>query len=773
MKIALALICKGQDGSEKEHLLKCLSDLDMYFDKVFLTITTNKNGSYSKEIKEIAEMFNTDISYFIWEKDFAKARNYNFSQVGKEYDYICWVDTDDTIKGVKKLRKLIEDNPADAYSMMYNYSRDERGNANVVHQKTQIVKNDGCVVWKGRLHEDFSPTRELKTYLIKDIVRVHLAEHKDFEEAKIRNLEIAKEGAKEIPEDPRSWWNLANSQKALGDDGAEESFRKFLSMSRSDDEKYIANLRLSEIYWYKKDYDKAIDTARYAIGIKPEYPDAYNLLGSLYLENNRNDKAIEMYKLSLTKKPPYTSILVYNPRDYDYTPLMNLAKAYFKQGFPTLALECLKACQKIVKDDEKLNELVADMEKESDKFNKIIAELNKLNSFTDKAELKKYMDGLPLEVKSHPAVCKMRNINFLKENSSGKDLVYVCGFTSEEWDGNTTRTKGLGGSEEAVVNLAEGFVKKGWNVEVYNNCGSVEKEINGVKYKPFWSWNYRDKQDVCILWRTPRMAEYDINADKVIVDLHDVIGSGEFNDIRLKNIDYVFFKSDFHKSLFNIPEEKAVVIPNGIWFDQFFPLKKKKWVINTSSPDRSLEAVIDCWKEIKKECPDYEMYWMYGWGVYDYVHASNSDMMSWKKKMVDGMKEAGIIDLGRVSHETVKDYYRKATALLYPSEFAEIDCISMTKALAADCMPITTTFAAQGEKQKYGGVFIKSKKTKDDWCKPYQIQFAITDKKQKKEFIKKTISYLKGEKKKTRDSVKEFDWNNIINKWDKILCQKK
>jgi glycosyltransferase involved in cell wall biosynthesis len=365
----------------------------------------------------------------------------------------------------------------------------------------------------------------------------------------------------------------------------------------------------------------------------------------------------------------------------------------------------------------------------------------------------------------------MRNINFIKEEASGKDLVYFCGFTAEEWDGDSVRTKGLGGSEEAVVNISEGLVKNGWNVTVYNNCGSVEKTINGVKYKPFWSWNYRDKQDVCVLWRTPMGADYEINSDKVIVDLHDVIGSGEFNEKRLERIDYVFFKSDFHKGLFNVPEEKCVVIPNGIWFEQFKPLKKKKWVINTSSPDRSLEAVIDCWKEIKKECPDYEMYWMYGWGVYDYVHASNSDMMSWKKKMVDGMKEAGIIDLGRVSHEEVKNYYRQAKALLYPSEFAEIDCISMTKALAADCMPITTTFAAMGEKQRYGGIFVESKKTKDDWSKPYQIHFAITNDEQKKEFVKKTVEYLKGDVVNTRESVKDFDWDSIISAWNKLLIK--
>jgi len=768
MKIALAMICKGQDSSEKEHLNKCLSDLGMYFDGVFLTITT-KDGKADKKIVKVAKDHNCVISYFDWVNDFSKARNYNFSQVPKDYDYICWVDTDDTIKGVKKLKKLIEDHPADIYSMFYIYSLDERGNPDVVHKKSQVVKNDGCVKWQGRLHEDFAPTREVKIYHIDDIKRVHLAKHADFEDAKKRNYEIALSEALETPQDPRSWWNLGNSQKALCDMGAIESFKKFLEMSRSDDEKYIARLRLAECYWFQRKFNEAIDEGKYAIGTKPDYPDAYNLLGSLYLESNRNDKAIEMYKMSLSKKPPYYDILVYNPRDYDYIPLMNLAKAYFKQNLPTLALECLKACKKIVKDDKKLDEMVEMMEKESEKFNKLVAELQKLNSFTDKDKLKEYMEGLPIELRSHPAVCRMRNMNFIKESSSGKDLVYFCGFTAEEWDGDSTRTKGLGGSEEAVVNLSEGLAKLGWNVEVYNNCGSQEKTINGVKYKPFWSWNYRDKQDITILWRSPKMADYPINS-KVYLDVHDVIGEGEFTEDRLKRIEKVFFKSKFHTTFYKVPEDKTVIVPNGIWFDQFEPLPKEKILINTSSPNRSLEAVIDCWKEIKKQCPDYTMYWMYGWKVYDIVHADNADMMSWKNKMVEGMRDAGIVDLGRVSHEEVKNYYRRATAFFYPSEFAEIDCISMSKAIATDCLPITTDFAAMGEKNV--GIIVKSEKTKDNWCLPYQIQFGITDEKQKKEFIDKTVAYLKGDKTKTRDKAKKYDWHNIINIWNEKLCGK-
>ena len=161
--IALALIVKGSD-KEAESLNTCLQNVSPYVDGIFITIT-QKN----EKVEGVAKNYNAIISHFEWCNDFSKARNYNFSQVPIEYDYILWCDADDAFRGLENLTGVIKQHPADAYSMNYLYAFDEWNNPIVVHPKTQIVKNDGCVKWEGSLHEDFSPTRELKTYFIKDI----------------------------------------------------------------------------------------------------------------------------------------------------------------------------------------------------------------------------------------------------------------------------------------------------------------------------------------------------------------------------------------------------------------------------------------------------------------------------------------------------------------------------------------------------------------------------------------------------------------------------
>lgn len=196
-------------------------------------------------------------------------------------------------------------------------------------------------------------------------------------------------------------------------------------------------------------------------------------------------------------------------------------------------------------------------------------------------------------------------------------------------------------------------------------------------------------------------------------------------------------------------------------------------MINTSSPDRSMRAATDLFQKIREKAPHAKMQWAYGWGVWDTVHANNTKLVSWKKKLQNDMKIAGIEELGMVSHKKVAEMYKKAEILFYPSEFAEIDCISLSKAMAAGCIPVTTDFAAMGEKKKKPGRFVSSPKNKDNWCKPYQHDFSAEDLMLKIGLRDAAIEILNNTPKDVKEmrewALKTFDWNNIIDTWDKKL----
>jgi glycosyltransferase involved in cell wall biosynthesis len=658
------------------------------------------------------------------------------------------------------------------------YAFDEDKNPIVVHQKSRVIKNDNCVEWAGALHEDFKENRDITIKFIKDIEIIHLTDNNRCDENAKRNLAIAQKQMEQSPDDPRSYWNVANSLKQLGENmKALDVFEVFISMSQSDEEKYLARLRMAEAYWSLTNREKALDSVRYAIGLKPHYPDAYHLMGSILMEMNRTEEAVVYYKQGLTKKPPYYSIIVYNPRDYDYVPLMNLARAYFTLMLPKLAVICLNACAKIYPDDKEIKRLIRLTNTEQKKFDEVVKLIKRLEKIKDDKKLKKEFDKIPEKYKAHPAVCNLRNTRFIKKESSGKDLVIYCSYTAEEWTPKTVQAKGIGGSEEAVIHLSQRLADKGWNVVVYNNCGYKEQKFGNVVYRPYWTWNYRDKQDAVILWRHPKPIDFEINCDKIYVDLHDVIPPDEFTDKRLKKITKIFVKSNFHRSLYpNIDDNKFAIIPNGIESEKFNKEyeKDKYLMINTSSPDRGLKVLLELFGEVKKQVPEVKLKWAYGWNVFDAVHGSNPKIMKWKDEVMELFKQDGVENLNRINHEEVAKLYQEAAIYAYPSEFAEIDCISLTKAMAAGCIPITTNFAAMGDKSGHGGFFINSNKKSDNWSKPYQFDFSIEDEAQKKEWVKTTVKILKERPKNLRAmrewAQENFDWEIISNKWNKELC---
>jgi len=767
MKIALAMIVKPTE-EEGKLLARCLTSIAQHVDGIFITQAGHAPNEY---VSSVIKLYGGTESFYQWNDSFADARNHSFAQVPHNYDYILWLDADDVVRNADRLRATIEKHPdVDTFSLWYLYAFDEWKNPIVVHHKTRLIRNDGCVAWAGDLHEDFKANRQIVQKHIEGVEVLHLTTEDRIKASSERNVVVAEAQRSRLPEDPRTYWNLGNAYKSVGKNSESfEAFDRFLELSQSDDEKYIARMRRAEIKW-ESDKQGSVDELRYAIGTKPDYPDAYILLGQFFYHLGRYADAIAMLKQGLALKPPYYKIIVYNPRDYDFTPLMWLGRCYVAIEQPILALECFKAMLEITPKDERLEGLVGLMQEQADRYVRMLKHFEKLKNLTGD-KLKKALAKIPDEFKSHPLICNLRNRNFQKETSTGKDIVFMCGFTEHVWTPQIAKEEGVGGSEEAVIHLAKNLADRGFNVAVYNNCGHQEQTFDGVKYLPFWAFNYRDKQDVVILWRHPKMLDYEINADRIFVDMHDVLPDGEFTEKRMARVTKVFVKSAFHRSLFpSIPDSKIAIIPNGIVavdFDE--KLKRDPYLLlNTSSADRSLSTLIRLFKRVKAEVPEARLKWAYGWGVFDSAQANNPKAMAWKDAVVKELEATeGIEVLGKVSHGEVAKLYQQARIFAYPTEFAEIDCISARKAQAGGAIPVTTNFAALNETVQFG-VKVHSMKTKDTWCGPYQMDFALNDPEAEDAWVKNVVAILRRpmeEDRAMREWAKAFDWSNITDQW--------
>mgnify|MGYP001613618219 FL=1 len=787
--LALCMIVKASDD-EAVLLRRALSTIAPFIDKIYITIT-GQNAECEKVCKE----FNAEISHFEWINDFSAARNFNYKQA-KE-DYIMWIDADDLVKNAHlipgTMEKIGTDNcVVDAIVMDYLFDFNELGFCTVRHLKTRIIKNDGCVEWVSPLHEDFKKNREIIAFYSEDIEIIHRKPQGGFEESKTRNMKIAEESLKKLPDDPRSYFLMANAHIGMNEPKeAIKYFGEFIRRSSSDEEIYLAYLRLADQFRAIWNPIKAIDFAMQALKVRPWYPDAYLSLGITYFEEGELEKAEEFALMGLRKAEEdtryKTNMIVWNPRDYDFNPLLLLIKIYINQEKPREALKCMEQALKVMPGHpiEKLKKRIEKEIKELDKIEKLLI---KAENIKDKGKLKKFLDSLPEDFRSHPGVSHFYNRNFVKVKSSGKDLVIFCTHTSGHWNPDVAQNKGIGGSEEAIINLAPRFQKLGWNVTVYANIGHREKYYDGVLWKPWWSWNYRDKQDVTIIWRHAKMLDFGINSDVVVVDSHDVMDYPyEFNQKRQNVLDRIFVKTKAHKEVIQhyskvkIPDEKFAIIPNGLNVPDFEQNIEKDpyYLINTSSGDRSLGMILELLPEILNRLPEeirkkVKFGWFYGWKVFDENRKSDPNAMEWKAKLVqkfNQLKEKGIVVGGGIlSHGDIAKEYLKAGAYLYPTVFYEIHCISVAKAQAAGCLPITTDYAALNETNGKG-IKINSMEEKSELLP--LLDFGIRNPEAREKFIQAVVDYLMNpnieRSEMSKWSKENYDWDLVAKKWNEEL----
>ena len=764
-----------------------------HVDGIFITITGG-----NKKCEEVAKKYGADISHYEWDKNFAKARNFNFSQVPKEYTHIYWADTDDVIVNPDTLKSLAEkmvENAIDAVTLRYFYEHDLEGNCIKEHLKTRIIKNDGSMEWMGAIHEDFKMNRQISGDFNDQVKHIHLTDPTRVKTSLERNKEISELEVKKNPKDPHTYWNLANCYLSVGRyEDAINIYKQFIPISDSEEERFLVWQMLAICYTNIGKPDIGIEMALEALHLRPWYPDAYLLLGQLNYHMGRMKATREFLEMGLSKPVPEFESIVWNPMDYTYNPNLLLAQTYASMNLHRKAIACFKACLKYRPKSQFIIDAVKELEKNqglADMAEEIYKRANKAKNVE---EVKKLLENVPAEMKYYPPIVSLRNQYFIKDTSNGKEVAIFCSFTSTDWNPQVFREKGVGGSEEAIIQLSKRFTKAGYDVTVFCSTPRMQEyKEDGVIWKPYLAWNYRDKYDIVILWRHPKMLDFPINSDKIYMDVHDVLPPEEFTTARLLKVTKVLFKSQTQRDSYpNIPDDKCAVIPHGLDIESFESKRKTikrdpYKIVNTSSPDRSLLTSMEIVERVYNKLPDnlkskLKFEWRYGFRVWDYEFSDNQKMIEWKAKAMEKMKRLqslGIMPEGdgdMISQDKIVDKYLESGVMLYPSEFAEIGFISGTKSILAGCIPCTTSCFAQGEFLK-DGIIVKSDVSYENWRKDLTdgIDFGVTKEEQINEFVDKIVEYMcnpdkyEGMRNKLIDYAKStFDWDKTAESWINI-----
>lgn len=734
--IALCVITSKADEPKARALGESLKS---YVNEVVITVC-DKGGEYE------------------WNDDFAAARNYNFSKAKSKW--ILWLDADDTLENPENLRSLVdqaEQLKLSGYNVLYKYAFDANGNCIDEHWKEQLVKNDGHCTWRGKIHETLVQLRPSRWSMTDKITRIHHSNDERGKKSFERNLRILLKEVEADPTEPRTKFYLGRTYNAMGEYvKCIDILQEYLSLSGWDDERYEAMMIIGHCFLGLKDIDQALLVFNDAILEKESNPDAYIKKAHCYMQKGEWNKALYNFKIALELPVP-DAITYFNPLAYTRDLYQAISWCYLNLAQLSEALQGVDQALTYDtnnKDLKSLRHLILVSKGKHDLARKYIDISKYLEA--KKQPVAPLLASVPPELSDHELIVALRNRHAPPKTWAPDSIAVFCGSSAEDWTPDSQNTGGIGGSETAVIELTKRLARLGWDVTVYNqgNHPPEGRVFDGVKYQNYWTFNVKDKFNVLWVWRLPELFDYELDAKFKFLDLHDVMSPFDFPPERLKQIDKLFVKTHYHRSLFpQLPDNKFVVVGNGIDLDRFkgAVTKDPYRFCYTSSPNRGLDIVLKMWPKIKEKLPEATLHVYYGWNTFYTLEKNNPERMMWMKKVQALMNQPGIVDHGRVGQKELAEDLLKTSFWLYPTNFPEIDCITAKEMQAAGVTPITSGYAALQESQKCG----------------IKLPGDIYDPKWQDEFINAVIT---AKPDKTDASV--FSWDTVAQKWQAQLAER-
>lgn len=751
MTISLALIC-APTNEEAVKLDRCLASAKKHVDDIQVTITGE-----NKACEDVCKAHGANVSRFEWVQDFAKARNYNFAQC--KSDWILWLDADDILRGGEYIRehvKVAEENKCSGIQFYYEYLKDGKGNVIDGHWRTQLIKNNGHAQWVGSIHETLIPNRQVMWAKVDDVVRVHTATKADNDTHHERNLVILEKEMKEKPDEPRTYIYAGRAYLALKRyEDALKVLSVFIQTSGWDEERYEAKCLMGECYERMGLMREAIMAYNDALMENEKCPYAHVYKARVYVAEEKWIHALTCLNQSKAIVNPVDGVM-HRPMlmEHDAPALASLCYLYIGKYE-----EAYKTAEYIYnrfknEHDKTLMEISAKM-LEDERITQTFADVGKYLNQNNKKHLPALLSAVPAHLLDDPRINALRKIITPSAEWEKNSIAIFCGHSAEEWIDGDENGKGIGGSETAVIELSKRLVKKGWKITVYNGVSLPPegREVNGVVYKNVWTFNKKDQFDVLWLWRMPVLLDVEWNARKVILDMHDVGNPEDFTPERLARVDHIFLKTQYHRSLYpQIPEEKCVVVGNGIHLARFDfqSVRNRHKIVYSSAPNRGLEHILEWWADIRKAIPQAELHVFYGWETFMALEKNNPKSIEWAHIMMEKIKQDGITYHGRVGQKELAKEILSSGVWLYPTEFAEIHCITACEMQAGGAYPITSGFAALEETQLIGD------------------RIPVTDKDAYIQAIKKAMTEPI-DRENIQRCAQAFSWDNVVEVWNNTL----
>ena len=580
-KIAVGIIIK--DDEELPILKRAISSVAKHVDAIYITATNNP----SIKIKKFCNENDFNYSYFPWVNDFSKARNFNFAQIPQEYKWIFWCDTDDIVQGAETFQdaiKLAEANNIKAIFARYLYQveLDEKGkikNILIEHLRERLIRNDGTFEWVAPIHETLIEKVPAGKTDFAGFLVVHLIDGGQMEKSMWRNIAILEQNIMDNPQDPRPIYYLAKAYfdtrieeviyQPIGENMESltiELIKNYLVMSGWAEERGQAYEYMSMIYREEGNHQKAIDCLLNALKEDPKFTSLYIQLALCYVVLQDWEKAFHWVKLAGNVEIPKTTLVI-NPRDYKTMMLEALFHIYLNTGKLEECLKVITDLNELLPNDlnEKRVKDVQDLKNRNDLAHHIVKLAHHLNQTNQTTQLEYLVHSIPQEIANEPTLIDLRNRFTTPRVWEDNEIAIYCGQGFEQWSWKSV-AQGVGGSEEAVINLSEELVKLGWKVTIFADPQQDAGYHNGVLWLPYYHINWADDFNIMIGWRNIALFDVpELKTKKAYLWNHDIQNQLLYTPERLNKITKVMFLSKWHRdNVPSLPEDKVMITANGI-----------------------------------------------------------------------------------------------------------------------------------------------------------------------------------------------------------------
>lgn len=658
--ISLALIAKDEANNVK----RLFDSVEGCFDEIVFVDT----GS-SDDTVNIATSLGASVHHFGWINDFSAARNFAFSKV--KTDYVMWLDLDDELFN-KEAFVDFRDNSMKYFDYVlanYHYAVDKDKKPIISFARERIMKMSTKPTWSYFVHEGVKPSPGARIHFCTNWSVKHLRTDEDMKKDKSRNLKIFEEQKKAGKLDGRLTFYYGKELFENSDpERALPVLLESVGMNIEPHDRILALQyacyaiqQVTEKLKPEHQGDKlthAIDLAQKALLLAPNRAEFHSIIGDCYLKLGRLAEALPSfaaakYCLGVPQSGDAFSgpIHSFKPLYQEY-PRIQIAKILFNLGRMDDAKKEIEECLSLYPTEEGKN---------------ILQEFTRIAPLT----------------------------NIETPRTKCSDIVFTCPPNSAyEFDEEIYKSKGMGGSETALIEMAK-WLKKltGRRVIVFNMRAQSLVSDSGVEYFSTNNLNeYFAKFEpaVHIAWR------HNIRVTKAPSYLwcHDLMIPGVENGL---NQDQVLALSPFHQDFLassqGVNRDRISLTRNGIpaekWTGLHRKIKNPYKFVYASSPDRGLDRVMLILDLVREKYP-VELHVYYGLeNLYKYGQQALADKL---KSMMS--ERPWVTYHGFTEQKQMYAECQDASVWMHCNDFIETFCITALEMIQNGVYPITRRWGA-------------------------------------------------------------------------------